>query len=279
MYHQSDKRDNCQRISTLRRVEDQYDYSNIQFPVSYQDIERFEILNQLCIYVYAIDEDDNIYPEYHGNDDYFETCIYLLRLEEEEKSHYVYIKHPDHFFHIHTHARTTGDIFCPCCQKGVRGDTYARHRAACYKFHKSGDLLQLPEPRSTMKFESFKEMLKRQHIASLDFGATLKRCGRKDDNDDAKRELLAQHVPNSACILFENTINPTKSRVWCRRSENIAVEVLEVLLEMQEEVSSDIKFNQQMVMTEQDCRNYNSTNSCYLCDTAVDTSPRKKQKE
>ena len=59
-YHQSPKDKNGARVSNLINVKDKYDYSEINYPVSLEDIKIFEENNKICIYVYEIKEKLNI---------------------------------------------------------------------------------------------------------------------------------------------------------------------------------------------------------------------------
>ena len=60
-YHQSSQQKDAQNISALKKVDDKYDYSDITFPTSYDDIYKFEERNNLCIFVYEIGEDGSIH--------------------------------------------------------------------------------------------------------------------------------------------------------------------------------------------------------------------------
>ena len=84
-YHQSKKQKNDDRITALQKLTDKYDYTGIDFPTSYDDIEKFEETNNVCIYVYKIDEEsDDIVAEKPGRAQYLlNDCIYLLRIEDE----------------------------------------------------------------------------------------------------------------------------------------------------------------------------------------------------
>ena len=44
-----EERKNDDRLSVLHKIEDKYDYSCITFPASYEDIEKFEEINRVCI--------------------------------------------------------------------------------------------------------------------------------------------------------------------------------------------------------------------------------------
>ena len=50
---------NSDRITVLRQVQDKYDYSGLEFPVSLSNIKHFEENNKVCVYVYEIDEETN----------------------------------------------------------------------------------------------------------------------------------------------------------------------------------------------------------------------------
>ena len=46
-------------MTVLRQIEDKYDYSGIEFPVSLSNIKHFEEVNKVCIYAYEVDEETN----------------------------------------------------------------------------------------------------------------------------------------------------------------------------------------------------------------------------
>jgi hypothetical protein len=100
-YHQSKKDKHDDRITVLRKLDDKYDYSNMQYPSSHEDISIFEENNKVCVFVYFIDEDNSIREEYRGDVNYLTNdIIYLLRIEQEDQSHCVYIKHIQRLLHL-----------------------------------------------------------------------------------------------------------------------------------------------------------------------------------
>ena len=157
-YHQSDKKEKGHRVTVLDKIKDKYNYGDIQFPADYESIKHFEDLNQVCIYVYIYDEEsDQILLDKPGKADYIvNDCIYLLRIEKDNQSHYIYIKKIEHLLNLHTHSVDKDTRYCPICQKNIKLDDYRSHLSACYKFSKDSTLLKLPEPGSTMKFKNFK---------------------------------------------------------------------------------------------------------------------------
>ena len=92
LYHQSKQGDHDARVTALKKIEDKYNWTGINFPVSFDDITLFEELNQVCINVYGITE-GQVNPIRLGNINYIPNDnINLLLLIENENGHYVYIK-------------------------------------------------------------------------------------------------------------------------------------------------------------------------------------------
>ena len=112
-YHQTDKSKNSDRLSVLKKVEDKYNYDNMQFPTSYNDIKTFEENNKVCVMVYTtttekcIENEEEkhelvIIRDFLGNPYYFlNDNINLFRItDNEDNSHYVYIKHVSRLFNL-----------------------------------------------------------------------------------------------------------------------------------------------------------------------------------
>ena len=73
-------------------------YDGIEFPVQEKDFNKIEVKNNICINVFGY-ESRLDFPIY-VSDQAFEDSIDLLLLNDDDKSHYVYIKNFDRFiFH------------------------------------------------------------------------------------------------------------------------------------------------------------------------------------
>ena len=118
-YHQTKKEKNCDRTTVLSKIEDKYNYENVNFPAGFDDIETFEKNNKVAVFVYNI-TDGAITREKVGDPEYVcNDVIYLLRIEQEELSHYVYIKHLSRLININFNGKATGKNLCPYCEKNM----------------------------------------------------------------------------------------------------------------------------------------------------------------
>jgi hypothetical protein len=82
-----------------------------------------------------------------------------LRVENDETSHYIYIKHVERLFNLHHQGCDKDKTYCPMCQGKIKLCEYSKHLSFCYKFCKEGSILKLPPEKSFMKFENHKDKL------------------------------------------------------------------------------------------------------------------------
>jgi hypothetical protein len=175
-YHSSKREKNCDRISALKKLEDKYNFEGVDYPTSYDDIKVFEENNKVGVVVYVIDEEKSISKEYHGNKDYLlNERIYLLRIGDETKSHYVYIKHIQRLLNKTTHVSGANKKMCPFCEKLICCDDFeTNHIKDCHrKSTEEGALIVLPGKGSVMKFKTHKNMLERPYMFICDLESTL----------------------------------------------------------------------------------------------------------
>ena len=78
--------------------------------------ECLKITIKLCVFVYCVDDDNSIRSEYTGNLQLISNdVICLLRVNYEEKSHYIYIKHIERLLNLHHQLIDKDKRFCPMC--------------------------------------------------------------------------------------------------------------------------------------------------------------------
>ena len=75
---------------TDKKIAEELDYDEIEFPVQEKDFNKIEVKNNICINVFGY-ENKLVFPIYIS-DQKFEDSMDLLLLIDNNKSHYVYIK-------------------------------------------------------------------------------------------------------------------------------------------------------------------------------------------
>ena len=82
--------------------------------------------------------------------------IYLLRIESEETSHYLYINNISRLLNLSNNSTDKDKQVCPFCNLKFQNHKFETHIKTCYKIATEGTITKLPERRSFMKLESHK---------------------------------------------------------------------------------------------------------------------------
>jgi hypothetical protein len=259
-YHQSAKSQNCYRTTALAKLHDRFDYGDMEFPADYNSIEQFEHLNKVCIFIYTYDEEKNeVVVEKQGKTEYIlNDCIYLLRIEQEEQSHYVYIKKIESLLNLHHHMVDKDKRWCPMCHKKIEMKEYRSHLSKCYKFCQDSTLIRLPKVGSTMKFKNYKNTLERPYVVYADTECSL--CQTCDDSK------IAKHEPNSACFYLVCTYDNSKNRLWSSVGKDCITEMVLELNRTATLIKAEMQENERMTMTQEDRTNFRRATCCHICN-------------
>jgi hypothetical protein len=95
LYHQSEKAKHSDRVSVLNKIEDKYNWENVNFPTTFDDITTFENNNRICVNIFAHDEGKNeINPVRLGHIPNIknDNINLLLIKDDADNGHYIYIK-------------------------------------------------------------------------------------------------------------------------------------------------------------------------------------------
>ena len=109
-----------ERLSKVdKKMSNDLDYEKIKFPVSKKEYCRIERQNNVCINVFCYE--DNLSDHVYVSDQKFESCMDLMFILDENKSHYVYIKDFNRFMSNKTKNKNK-KYFCKCCLKDFSGE-------------------------------------------------------------------------------------------------------------------------------------------------------------
>ena len=105
------------------------DYDGIEFPVQEKDFSKIEVKNNICINVFGY-ENELVFPIY-VSDQKFEDSMDLLLLNDDDKSHYMYIKDFDRFM-FHKTKNKNKKWFCRSCLQCFSSESVLiKHKEDC----------------------------------------------------------------------------------------------------------------------------------------------------
>ena len=97
IYHKIYEKGHPERISYYKNLTDNIKWDNINFPVSLNDIEKFEEINdgKFSINVYVINDDETISAYRTTKTNKAEYHINLIKIDKDDVSHYVLVRNYD----------------------------------------------------------------------------------------------------------------------------------------------------------------------------------------
>ena len=108
---------NPERITKLKRFENDFDWTGVGFPVSFRTIKRFESQNQILINVLAV-ENRQIYICRKRGD--YDCVVNLMLITENNRKHYVAIKSLSRLLLKQNSKHKEAQHLCMNCLQGFR---------------------------------------------------------------------------------------------------------------------------------------------------------------
>ena len=130
-----------QRISKLRRYEDDFDWDGIKFPASIRDIKRFESRNEITINILAL-EDKKVYICRKGNE--YDRVANLMLITDHNKKHYVVIKSLKRLLSRQNSKHKESQHFCVNC---LQGFAEQKSRDEHYVYCRTNEAVRIEMPK------------------------------------------------------------------------------------------------------------------------------------
>ena len=114
--------DNPERVCKLRRYEEEFDWGDIAFPVSFRDINKFERDNEIGVNILAV-ENKNIYICRKGRDhNRIVNLMLIADVENPNKKHYVVVKSLSRLLSKQNSKHKEAQHFCTNCLNGFESE-------------------------------------------------------------------------------------------------------------------------------------------------------------
>ena len=191
-----------QWVSNLRKFMDNYDWSGLEFPVSFKDIGKFETRNNISINVLAVEGRD-IYI--HRKGWRVGREINLLMLSEDGIWHYTAIKSLSRLLSSKNSNTKRKQHFCMNSLQGfMQESSRDQHQVYCEDNESVRD--EVPKQDSTIEFKDGQNQFKVPFIMYTDFESIL------DPMDPVE--------PGSPNQPYTNEVNQHTPSVWCVYSKS-----------------------------------------------------------
>ena len=188
---------NHQRISKLRRYENEFDWSEINYPVSTSDINKFERRNRIGVNVLALNG-KTPYICRKGVD--YERTVNLMILEDGEKKHYVAIKSLERLLSMDNSKHKESQHFCNNCLQGFKTQ---ESRDNHYEYCRSNDSvrIEMPTRNPIVSYSNGQHQFKVPFMMYADFESLLEPIqGVSNDPAQSSTRGVNVHNPSGWCL-------------------------------------------------------------------------------
>ena len=161
-----------ERVSKLRRYEREFDWSDIEFPVSFRDINKFERNNEKGVNILAI-ESKKIYICRKGRDyDIIVNLVLITDVENPNKKHYVAVKSLSRLLSKQNSKHKEAQHFCTNCLNGFESEII---RDELYEYCRSKDSVrvEMQTKNPIVKYADGQYQFKVPFVIDADFESIL----------------------------------------------------------------------------------------------------------
>ena len=159
---------NPERVSKLRRYEGDFDWNDIEFPVSFRDINKFKRNNEIGVNILAV-ENKKIYICRKGRDyDRIVNLMLIANVENPNKKHYVAVKSVSRLLSKQNSKHKEAQHFCTNCLNGFESEII---RDEHYEYCRSKDSVrvEMPTKNPIVKYADGQYQFKVPFVIYADF--------------------------------------------------------------------------------------------------------------
>lgn len=266
LHHEEIKKD-LQRVSKYKPYANQLKFDGIDFPVEVDDVSSFEEQNEIPINVFGLDADAGVMLLHAHTFKCEKKIINLLLIENEDKSHYVYVKNLNALFALN---KCNNFICSKCLQRFSRSDALEAHvtKNRCVEFNGTA-LRQLPEEgRHSVEFRNTKKQLRVPFVLYADCESILKPV--QDDPTKNTQIYQNHHVNHVGVKLVSDFPDLIHDEYKQFDGSNCMIDFLNYCLDTQNKCLGILhdethKYFDRKKFLPADKASYNSAVDCHIC--------------
>ena len=202
---------NPERITKLKRFENDFDWTGVGFPVSFRTIKKFESQNQILINVLAV-EDRQIYICRKGGD--YDHVVNLMLITENNRKHYMAIKSVSRLLSKQNSIHKEAQHFCMNCLQGFR-EKQSRDEHVGYCKNNEAVRIEMPHKKPIIEYSDGQFQFKVPFIMYADFESILEPIQGPDNNPSiSSMRGVNVDTPSGWCVYskfaYGKVTNPLK---------------------------------------------------------------------
>ena len=255
---------------------DKYNNDGIDYPMTLEQISKFEKQNNKTINVYTYDiiSDEETKKEkidpYHiylskNKITNYKDCCNLLLIQEGAKSHYVLIKNLSALLSENNSKHKS--YVCPSYFYAPREESKLQEhlKNGCIIYGQKVDLPSKQNAKEHVQFKNMHRMVKKPFVIYADFESLLLNVER---DENASTQKYQKHEACGYAYKRVSTVDKFDKPLQLYRgdsTENVAEHFINAIVKESDEIHDIMSKIIPMDLTEDEEKQFKSSTSCYLC--------------
>ena len=198
-----------ERITKLKRYEDDFNWTGIKFPVSFRGIKRSEFRNEITINILAF-ERKQIYICRKRKE--YDRVANLMLITDHNNKHYVAIKSLRSLLSRHNSKHKESQPFCTNCLQGF-AEKKSRDEHLVYFRSNEAVRIEMPNRKPIVRYSDGQYQFKVPFMMYADFESILEPIqGASNNPNISSTRRVNIHTPSGWCIYshfsYGNVTNP-----------------------------------------------------------------------
>ena len=257
---------NQQRVSKLKRYEEEFNWKDIEFPVCLRDISKFESRNEIGVNILAV-EDGKIYICRKGKD--YDRVANLMLITESNgnpnKKHYVAIKSLSRLLSNQNNKHNGTQHFCTNCLHGFKSEN-TRNEHYNYCRSKDSVRVEMPKKNPIVKYTDGQCQFKVPFVMYADFESILVPVSGAPNNPNmsSTRGINIQK-PSGWCVYSKFAYRKGLDQASQYRGEDCVSKFCKHVISEARRLYRSAPQKPMRPLTKEEVRNYNRAKECHIC--------------
>ena len=251
-----------QRVSKLRKYENEFDWSGMSFPVSTKDINKFKTRNRIGINVLALNG-KTPYICRKGSD--YERTVNLMIIEDGEKKHYVAIKSLERLLSMNNSKHKESQHFCNNCLQGFFNIS---SRDNHYEYCRSNESvrIEMPTRNPIVSYSNGQNQFKVPFVMYADFESILEPIdGPSNDPAQSSTRGVNVHKPSGWCLHSKFAYGKVKKPTIQYRGPDCVDKFCEKIISEAKRLYKSFPEVPMLPLTKEQTKEYKKATKCHIC--------------
>ena len=189
--------DHPERISKLRRYEDDFDWDGMKFPASFRDIKRFDSRNEITINILAF-EHKKFYICEKGKE--YDRVPNLMLIMDRNNKHYIVIKSLRRLLSMQNSKHKESQHFCINCLQGF-SEKKSRDDHLLYCQSNEAVRIEMPNSKPIVQYSDGQYQFKVSFMMYADFESILEPIqGASNNKNISSTRGVNVQSPSGWCV-------------------------------------------------------------------------------